>query len=112
MAADARASLSTARTVVLNRRPVKSSSASLLLVFSKGQSPEKVVFTEGMPEIVDRYEPVIKSRKFPTLYPDDTPQHVVRSALIYCGATGCSVVLVPPSARQSSTEIPALARQR
>jgi len=112
MTATARANLSASRTVTLTRKAAKSGSASLLLIFSHSQSPDKVVFTEGMPALVDRYEAAVKAQKFPILYPDDTPQHIVRAGLMYCGAAGCSLVLVPPSARQSSTEIPALARHR
>jgi tetratricopeptide (TPR) repeat protein len=107
----ARGALTQNRTVVINRKPAKPVSASLLLVFA-GVHPEKVIFTEGNPDVVARYESTIKAQKFPMLYPDDTPQHIVRAALIYCGNTGCSVVLVPPSSRRSSTEVPSLVRQR
>jgi hypothetical protein len=84
----------------------------LLLVFAGTQQPEKVIFTEGNPDVVSRYESTMKAQKFPVLYPDETPQHIVRAGIIYCGIVGCSIVLIPPSAKRSSTEIPSLARQR
>jgi tetratricopeptide (TPR) repeat protein len=111
-AADARSRLTQSRTVVLDRKPAKSASASLLLVFAGTQQPEKVIFTEGNPDVVSRYSSTMKAQKFPILYPDEAPQHIVRAGIIYCGIAGCSVVLVPPSAKRSSTEIPSLARQR
>jgi tetratricopeptide (TPR) repeat protein len=107
-----RSRLTQNRTVVLNRKPAKPASANLLLVFAGSPFPEKVVFTEGTPDVVSRNEATIKAQKFPILYPDETPQHIVRSGLIYCGATGCSVVLIPPSTRSSSTEIPSLASHK
>lgn len=101
MIAASRAKLSRERTLVLSKNPAKSGSANLLLVFANSAKPQKVTFTEGMPALVDRYESEIKSKDFPIKYPDDVPQHVVRAGVLYCGMSGCSVVLVPPSARPS-----------
>lgn len=101
MIAASRAKLSREGTVILNKRPAKSGSANLLLVFANSPKPEKVTFTEGMPALVDRYESEIKSKDFPIKYPDDVPQHIVRAGVLYCGTSGCSVVLVPPSSHPS-----------
>jgi tetratricopeptide (TPR) repeat protein len=105
-------SLTQRRTVLLDKKPSKAGSANLLLVFAGTPYPEKIIFTEGTPSIVDRFESAMKAQKFPILFPDSNPQHVVRAALIYCGMAGCSLVLVPPSAKRSSTEIPSLTHQR
>jgi tetratricopeptide (TPR) repeat protein len=97
----ARSALTVKRTTFLHKRPGRQISAELLLTFTNGEHPEKILFTGGTPSLVDRYETAMKAQKFPIAYPDETPQHIVRAAILYCGAAGCSVVLVPPSPQKA-----------
>ena len=102
LAAKDRGDLSQNRTVWLTKKSSDSGSAQLLLVFSHSGVPEKVIFTGGKGALVDHYKAAIKAARFPIVYPDDTPQYIVRAAVIYCGsASGCSVVLMPPSSQVS-----------
>lgn len=99
----ARPALSTQRSLTLNHRSALHGSATVLLTFSHGNSPEKVEFSEGSVPLVDHYEAAIKSAKFPIVYPDETPQHIVRQAILFCGSLGCSIVVVAPSAYKPTT---------
>ncbi|MGH9570711.1 MAG: tetratricopeptide repeat protein, partial [Candidatus Angelobacter sp.] len=102
LVAKLRGDLSESRTVWLSKKSSYSGSARLQIVFSHGVTPEKVIFIDGKVALVDHYRAAIKAAKFPIVYPDDTPQYVVRKAIVYCGSvSGCSVVLMPSSLQMS-----------
>ncbi len=109
--ASASSKLSMRRTSILHRSPSKLASANLLLVFTHSPQPDKIIFSGGTPSLIDRFEAAMKSQKFAVFYPDETPQHVVREAILYCGLAGCSVVLVPPSAKRTVTITPPVATE-
>lgn len=97
MTQGAGAKLSAERTVVLRRTATKPSSTELFLVFTHSSQPDKVLFRAGAPAFLDRYKSTIKGLKFSVAYPDQTPQRIVRQAILNCGLAGCAVVLMPIS---------------
>src|ERR1700687_26493 len=97
MIAKAGGDLSQRRTLILNKIAQKSESTSVFLVFVNSQQPSEVVFSAGETAFTDQYEKILKQQKFPTYFPDEHTQHIVREGTLYCGVVGCSVVLMLPS---------------
>jgi tetratricopeptide (TPR) repeat protein len=93
----ARIRLSDRRRAIMSSGEAKPASADLILVFANGPQPEDVIFRGGSRTLFDRYMAAIKGYKFAIVYPDATPQHVAREAVLGCGGGGCAVALVPLS---------------
>ena len=92
--AGASAELVQARTVKLGAITNKSVSAHFNLVFDSSPRPERAEFVDGDESLRSAAEQ-LREKDFPVRFPDVSSVKIVRRGLLSCGASGCSIELLP-----------------
>ena len=88
------AELVQARTVKLGAITSKPASARFNLVFDSSPRPERAEFVEG-DESLRSAGQQLREKDFPVRFPDVSSVKIVRRGLLSCGASGCSIELLP-----------------
>jgi len=83
-----------ARTVKLGAITNKSVSAHFNLVFDSSPRPERAEFVDGDESLRSAAEQ-LREKDFPVRFPDVSSVKIVRRGLLSCGASGCSIELLP-----------------
>jgi hypothetical protein len=83
-----------ARTVKLAAITSKPVSARFNLVFDSSPRPERAEFVDGDDNLRDAAGQ-LRERDFPVRFPDVSSVKIVRRGLLSCGASGCSIELLP-----------------
>jgi transglutaminase-like putative cysteine protease len=83
-----------ARTVKLAGLSAKSGSARFNLVFDSSPRPERAEFVDGDESLRSAGEQ-LREKDFPVKFPDVSSVKIVRRGVVSCGASGCSVELLP-----------------
>ncbi len=106
--AQAPAELVQARTVSVKLDPIpsKPASARFNLVFDSSPRPERAEFLDGDESLRAAGEQ-LRQKDFPVRFPDVSSVKIVRRGLLSCGASGCSIELLPIEKETSSTTAPA-----
>jgi transglutaminase-like putative cysteine protease/Flp pilus assembly protein TadD len=90
----AQSELVQARTVKLAAITSKPVSARFNLVFDSSPRPERAEFVDGDDNLRDAAGQ-LRERDFPVRFPDVSSVKIVRRGLLSCGASGCSIELLP-----------------
>ncbi len=77
--------------IVIGSKPV---SARFNLVFDSSPRPERAEFVDGDENLRSAGEQ-LRERDFPVRFPDVSSVKIVRRGLLSCGASGCSIELLP-----------------
>jgi tetratricopeptide (TPR) repeat protein len=86
--------LSNMRTFKIAGAPRSASgSGELLLLFANSSQPTEVKWLRGA--TLQDLEPKIKEMSFRVSFPDETPTKILRRGVLYCGAAGCHITLMP-----------------
>jgi tetratricopeptide (TPR) repeat protein/transglutaminase-like putative cysteine protease len=93
-AAQAPAELVQSRTVKLDPITSKPVSAHFNLVFDSSPRPERAEFVDGDESLRSAIEQ-LREKDFPVRFPDVSSVKIVRRGLLSCGASGCSIELLP-----------------
>jgi tetratricopeptide (TPR) repeat protein/transglutaminase-like putative cysteine protease len=104
--AQAQIELVQSRTVKLDAISSKTVSARFNLVFDSSPRPERAEFVDGDESLRSAGEQ-LRQKDFPVRFPDVSSVKVVRRGLLSCGASGCSIELLPIEKEISSTTAPA-----
>jgi transglutaminase-like putative cysteine protease/tetratricopeptide (TPR) repeat protein len=91
-----------ARTVKLGAITSKPASARFNLVFDSSPRPERAEFVDG-DESLRSAGQQLREKDFPVRFPDVSSVKIVRRGLLSCGASGCSVELLPIEKESSAT---------
>jgi tetratricopeptide (TPR) repeat protein len=83
-----------ARTVKLGSLTSKPVSADFNLVFDGSPRPERAEFVDGDETLRSAAEQ-LRDKDFPVRFPDASSVKIIRQALMRCGASGCSIELLP-----------------
>jgi tetratricopeptide (TPR) repeat protein/transglutaminase-like putative cysteine protease len=94
-----------ARTVKLGPITSKPVSARFNLVFDSSPRPERAEFVDGDESLRSAGEQ-LREKDFPVRFPDVSSVKIVRRGLLGCGASGCSIELLPIE-KESSSGTPA-----
>ena len=92
--AQAPAELVQGRTVKLGPITTKSVSARFNLVFDSSPRPERAEFVDGDESLRSASEQ-LRDKDFPVRFPDVSSVKIVRRGSLNCGASGCSIELLP-----------------
>ncbi|MGB9203825.1 MAG: hypothetical protein WCB94_07580, partial [Terriglobales bacterium] len=92
--AQAPAELVQARTVKLNPITGKTASARFNLVFDSSPRPERAEFVDG-DESLRSASAQLREKDFPVRFPDVSSVKIVRRGEVRCGASECSIELLP-----------------
>ncbi|MGA2965915.1 MAG: DUF3857 domain-containing protein [Terriglobales bacterium] len=113
-AAQASVELVRARTIDVKLDPIiissKPVSARFNLVFDSSPRPERAEFVDGDESLRSAGEQ-LRQKDFPVRFPDVSSVKIVRRGLLSCGASGCSIELLPIEKEISSTTAPAGSKQ-
>jgi transglutaminase-like putative cysteine protease/Flp pilus assembly protein TadD len=90
----ARSELVQARTVKLGSVTSKPVAARFNLVFDSSPRPERAEFVDGDDGLRAAIEQ-LREKDFPVRFPDVSSVKIVRRATMTCGASGCSIELIP-----------------
>jgi tetratricopeptide (TPR) repeat protein len=86
--------LSNMRTFKITGAPRSASgSGELLLLFANSSQPGEIKWLRGA--ALQDLEPKIKEMSFHVTFPDDSPTKILRRGVLYCGAAGCHITLIP-----------------
>ncbi len=83
-----------ARTVKLGAITGKTTSARFNLVFDSSPRPERAEFVDGDESLRAAGEQ-LRDKDFPVRFPDVSSVKIIRRGLLSCGASGCSLELLP-----------------
>ncbi len=84
--------------IVISSKPV---SARFNLVFDSSPRPERAEFVDGDESLRSAGEQ-LREKDFPVRFPDVSSVKIVRRGLLSCGASGCSIELLPIEKEPSS----------
>ena len=104
-AAQAQIELVQSRTVKLDAISSKTVSARFNLVFDSSPRPERAEFLDGDESLRSAGEQ-LRQKDFPVRFPDVSSVKIVRRGLLSCGASGCSIELLPIEKEISFTTAP------
>jgi hypothetical protein len=90
----AREELAQSHTVKLASITNKAVSARFNLVFDGSPRPERAEFVDGDETLRSAAEQ-LRDKDFPVRFPDASSVKIIRQALLRCGASGCSIELLP-----------------
>ena len=90
----AREELAQSHTVKLASITNKAVSAHFYLVFDGSPRPERAEFVDGDETLRSAAEQ-LRDKDFPVRFPDASSVKIIRQALLRCGASGCSIELLP-----------------
>lgn len=99
-----------ARTVKLGAITAKAS-ARFNLVFDGSPRPERAEFVDG-DEALRSAGTQLRDKDFPVKFPDASSVKIVRRAQLTCGASGCSIELLPIETAQSGAGLAAAAASK
>ena len=88
-----------ARTVKLGTITTKAATARFNLVFDSSPRPERAEFVDGDESLRSAGEQM-REKDFPVRFPDASSIKIVRRGQVACGASGCSIELLPIEAEQ------------
>ena len=88
--------------IVISSKPV---SARFNLVFDSSPRPERAEFVDGDESLRSAAEQ-LREKDFPVRFPDVSSVKIVRRGLLSCGASGCSIELLPIDKESSSGNTP------
>ncbi len=110
--AQAAVELVQARTVKLGPIGIsgKPVSARFNLVFDSSPRPERAEFVDGDESLRSAAEQ-LREKDFPVRFPDVSSVKIVRRGLLSCGASGCSIELLPIEKESSAGSAPAASKK-